>query len=62
VKAYRGALPSGEKGVEFTTPVAPQKGSGTLRIALWYYPHTPGVGMNSQGFAWIPVNISKVVI
>jgi hypothetical protein len=43
VKAYRNALPAGQRGVEFTTAVLPQKGSGTPYEARWYYPNTPGV-------------------
>lgn len=56
VKAYRKALPSGERGIEFTTVVAPQVGSGTPYEAHWYYPNTPGVQhktKDSQDYAVI---------
>jgi hypothetical protein len=43
VKAYRNSLPTGQRGIEFSTIVLPQKGSGTPYEARWYYPHTPGV-------------------
>jgi hypothetical protein len=43
VKAYRNAIPANDRGIEFTTPVAPHAGSGTPYEARWYYPHTAGV-------------------
>jgi hypothetical protein len=54
VKAYRNALPTSQRGIEFNTPIAPQVGSGTPYEARWYYPHTPGVQQktkNSQDYA-----------
>ena len=48
VKAYRNAIPTGQRGVEFTTPIAPQKGSGSPHEAKWYYPNTPGVTQKTQ--------------
>jgi len=67
VKAYRGALPkdaSGvrERGIEFTTPVPPRRGSGSRYEARWYYPD-PGVLLrrNTIGdeFASIPAFVSN---
>lgn len=56
VKAYRGTLPSHERGIEFRTIVEPQKGSGTKYEARWYYPQTPGVLERGNGaYAAIPV-------
>jgi len=46
VKAYRGALPAGQPGIEFTTAIAPDPGSSTPYEARWYYPKTPGVELN----------------
>ena len=62
VKAYRGAMPPGRRGVEFTTPIAPHRGAGTPYEARWYYPpHTPGVlaRRNAAGedFAAIPATV-----
>ncbi len=48
VKAYRNALPTGQRGIEFTTPVVPHIGSGTPYEARWYYPHTPGVQQKTK--------------
>jgi hypothetical protein len=56
VKAYRGPLPLGTRGIEFTTAISPTKGSGTPYIAYWYADgNTPGVAINSFGFAVITV-------
>lgn len=56
VKAYRGPLPSRTRGIEFTTAIAPTKGSGTPYIAYWYADgSTPGVTINNFGFAVITV-------
>lgn len=56
VKAYRGPLQSGTRGIEFTTAIVPTKGSGTPNIAYWYADgSTPGVAINSLGFAVITV-------
>jgi hypothetical protein len=43
VKAYRRAIPAGERGVEFTTDIMPEPGSGSPYEARWYFPFTPGV-------------------
>jgi hypothetical protein len=59
VKAYRDALPAGDRGVEFGTPIAVVKGHGTPWEARWYYHYTPGVTMNTQGYAVIPVDMFK---
>lgn len=42
VKAYRGNLTEGERGVDFTTAIQPHPGSGSPFEAKWYYPHTVG--------------------
>ena len=63
VKAYRGSIPASDRGVEFTTPIVPQKGSGTPHEARWYYPHTPGVkAITSHGedFAVIPASVKNM--
>jgi hypothetical protein len=61
VKAYRQRIPPGERGVEFTTPVAPHPGSGSPYEARWYYPHTPGVLLkqdaNNDDYAVIPADV-----
>jgi len=61
VKAYRGPLPAGQPGIEFTTAIAPDPRSSTPYEARWYYPKTPGVELNALGFAWIPAKITKIV-
>src|SRR4051794_8124343 len=57
VKAYRNAIPSGARGIEFTTPTAPHRGGGTPYEAKWYHPNTPGVllrvGVSGEHFAAI---------
>lgn len=60
VKAYRGRLSDGERGIDFTTPVAPHKGSGSPGEARWYYPHTKGVFRrvkNGEEYAAIPADV-----
>ena len=60
VKAYRNALPSGRRGIEFTTPISPTPGSGSPYEARWYYGHTPGVTMtrkDGEDFAVIPASV-----
>src|SRR5713101_8076733 len=37
-KAYRNALPTTKRGIEFTTPARPCPGNGTPYEARWYYP------------------------
>ncbi len=44
VKAYRGPLPSGERGIEFYTDVAPDPLSSTPYEVRWYAT-TPGVDL-----------------
>jgi hypothetical protein len=50
VKAYRNAIPVGQRGVEFTTPIVPHRGSGSPYEARWYYPDTPDVVQKTQNF------------
>jgi hypothetical protein len=61
VKAYRNPLPSGQRGIQFTTPVAPQSGSGSPIEARWYHPHTSGVllkqNSNNEDCAVIPAAV-----
>jgi len=63
VKAYRGKLPSGRRGIEFTTPVAPTGGTGTPYEARWYL-HTPGVTLKqnaqNEDFAVIPAIVTNL--
>ena len=60
VKAYRGSLPTGQRGVDFDTPLLPQRGSGTPLEARWYLGHTPGVqqrtDQNGTVYAAIPLS------
>ena len=58
VKAYRGPLPAGARGIEFVTPVAPSRGRGTPHEARWYI-GDPGVAENAQGYAVIPITVTK---
>lgn len=56
VKAYRGRLKEGERGINFTTDITPERGSGSLNEARWYYPVTPGAELrrrNGEEFACI---------
>ena len=57
MKAWKGALPPGAKGYEFTTPVKPSSDSAAW--AYWYE-GTPGVRLE-DGKAKIPVTVTKVV-
>jgi hypothetical protein len=62
VKAYRNSLPAGQRGIEFTTSVHPQKGSGTRYEARWYHPHTPGTmkrTRNGKDYAAIPAAVTN---
>jgi hypothetical protein len=63
VKAYRGKLPPGKRGVQFTTPIQPDRGSGTPYEARWYYPQTPGVelrtGEDGEDYAVIPADVEN---
>lgn len=57
VKAYRGPLPPGAFGIEFTTSAEPRKNTSP-GLALWYSGQ-PGVTLNGQGYAVIPATIIK---
>lgn len=59
VKAYFGPLPNGQRGIEFTTPVPHDPRYSYPFEARWYYPHTPGVTLNNQGFAVIPATVTN---
>ena len=62
VQAYNGPLPTGARGVEFTTPVAPEPGSGVPLPGgpvRWYGGITPGVTVNPEGYAVLPATITR---
>jgi hypothetical protein len=62
VQAYRKSLPAGERGIEFTTEVRPERGSGTPYEARWYYPQTPGTMLrqkDGRDFAAIPARVKN---
>jgi hypothetical protein len=60
VQAYPGQLPDGRPGIEFTTPIAPEPGSSIPGVeSRWYGGITPGVIINPQGYAVLPVTITK---
>jgi hypothetical protein len=63
VRAYRKSIPAGRPGIEFTTPVEPDRGSGSPYEARWYYPYTPGVLLrtkNNEDFAAIPADVTNL--
>jgi len=60
VKAYVGPLPPNQRGIEFTTPIPPDRKSSSPKEARWYHPQTPGVILNRQGYAVIPANVLKI--
>jgi hypothetical protein len=62
VKAYLGSLPKGQRGIEFTTAVAPDPESSSPFEARWYYPKTPGAmkRTNSEGEVFAAI-AAKVV-
>jgi hypothetical protein len=62
VKAYRNQLPAGQRGIQFTTALLPQQGSGTPYEARWYHPDTPGVQRqtrNEKDYAVIPAIVTN---
>jgi hypothetical protein len=62
VKAYRGALPVSDQGIEFTTTTSPTAGTGTPTIAYWRK-GTHGVSIsfvNGVEFAVISATVTKV--
>ena len=63
VKAYRGILPSGQRGVEFETPIVPQRGSGTPFEARWYLNFTNGVlqRTDAAGTVYAAISLSRFV-
>jgi hypothetical protein len=49
VQAYRNNIPAGQRGIEFTTPIAPQKGSGTpYEARLVLPPHARRYSNNKE--------------
>ncbi len=62
VQAYRNELPPEKRGIQFTTPVTPQPGSGTPYEARWYYPLTTGVLLRRKEaveYAAIPAKVEN---
>ena len=60
VKAYRNSLPVGQRGVEFETPISPQRGSGTPIEARWYLNITVGVEKRtSAGTDYAAIRLSR---
>lgn len=53
VKAYVGALPPGDRGIEFTTALSPQPGT-VPHLALWYS-GAGGVVSEADDLVCIPV-------
>jgi hypothetical protein len=62
VKAYRSSLPSGQRGVEFDTPVSP-RGFGTPLEARWYLGFTNGVlqRTDAAGTVYAAIPLSRFV-
>jgi len=58
VKAYMGPLPPNREGIEFMTSVAP---SGSCPYNIFWCEGHSGVWINAQGYAVIPVTVTKKV-
>lgn len=61
VQAYRGVLPPGRTGYEFTTPVRPTSGVPYQHGPTFWYRGTPGVRNINDDTVAIPVTITRVV-
>lgn len=61
VKAYRGALQPKTRGIEFTTPIAPDHRSSSPFEVRWYYPDTPGVELRRRGLGDYAAIQAKVI-
>lgn len=57
VKAFRGPLPAGERGIEFWTTIPPH--SGTHPDRVFWYEGDNGVVKERDDFVSIPVVITK---
>lgn len=57
VKAYRGPLPDGVRGIEFTTLVAPRKNAHPTLVE--WRQGDPGVRDESGGYVSIPVTVTR---
>ena len=57
VRAYRGPLPVGRRGIEFMTSVAPRVDSHPT-LVRWLNT-TPGVSQLPNGFVSIPVTVTQ---
>jgi hypothetical protein len=60
VRAYLGPLKPNDHGIEFTTTIPHDSRYSTPSEAQWYYPQTPKVQINPQGFAWIPITVTRI--
>ena len=60
VKAYAGALKTGQRGIEFMTPVPPDKGSVPGK-PVWSFGQPGVLSRQKQGcdFAAIPVKVTR---
>lgn len=63
VKAYRGSLSQGSRGIEFETPVSPTSGRGSLFEIRWYLGFTVGVVQRTDaaGTDYAAIPLSKFV-
>lgn len=70
VQAYRDVLSSQDRGIEFVTPHAPTKATGTKYEARWLYCEpghlvppacSPDVLLNGSGYAVLRITVTKVV-
>ncbi len=57
VKAYRGPLPPGRRGIEFMTSVTPHVNPHPSLV--WWLETTPGVSQRHNGFVSIPATVTK---
>lgn len=61
VQAYPNALPTGRRGVVFTTPVDPYPNGSPIEVR-WYLKITPGVQVrikDGEEFASIPASVTN---
>jgi hypothetical protein len=61
VKAFRGELPEGAKGIQFETEIPPDAGSVPDKPAWSNVPNRPGVTVEGE-FAKIKVHVLKETI
>ncbi len=58
VKAWRGPLPAGRRGIEFMTSITPHVDSHPTLVR--WLATTPGVSPQKNGFVSIPATLTKV--